>query len=172
MVDQTPVLDAPHEENKKKPRRAFLRGSMYVIAFYGVGCVLAALSYSIIGHGYVHGPGLHHIILFFTVAGGFCWTLVAGVKALSGRASSTIKGTLLANTLVLSGLALYLYSTVPQESKIPGRSNDEISVTRNGDTTTLYHDGNPLYMRVGDSVLFNFIDSTNMPSDLVLVVEE
>lgn len=172
MDNQNSILDAPPGGDQEKSKRFFRAGLVYVIAFYAAGGLVAALFYRTYGQPYIHAPGPHHFILFFTVAGGILWTIIAAIKALIGSRSSTLKGILVTHAVVLLSVAVYVYIIFDKEEDVVPKRTNKVVMKRDGDTTTLYHDRNLLYMKVRDSVLFNAIDSTNMPSDLVLVVEE
>jgi hypothetical protein len=59
---------------------ALFKGFLKVLTYYLVGLGLAGLSYSIVGHPYIHGPGFHHIIILLTFLGGFLWLVVGAIQ--------------------------------------------------------------------------------------------
>ncbi len=62
------------------------------------------------------------------------------------------------------GFALYMVYIIKgtDDNSELGANSDKIYIEESGDTTTLYHGGSPVYLKVKDSVLINFIDSTEI----------
>ena len=52
------------------------KGILKTLLFYATGFGIAGISYVTIGHPYIHAPGAHHFILFFTLVIGIIWTLI------------------------------------------------------------------------------------------------
>lgn len=67
---------------------AMLKGIAFVIIYYTIGLLLSALAYWTYGQSYVHAPGLYHIMLFLTFAGGVLLMIVALVKHFTASSSS------------------------------------------------------------------------------------
>jgi hypothetical protein len=55
---------------------------------------------------------------------------------------------------------IYIIHDAP-DSEFEG-SVKKVSIEESGDTTTMYHNGSPVYFKVKDSVLINFIDSAEI----------
>ena len=159
MDDQNEILDSiPAGPNEDRGTQ-ILKGILYVITYYIVGLGLAGLSYNIIGHPYAHAPGLHHLILLMTFAGGILWTIGAALKHFTIASSWTLKGILFTNIFAIAVFAAILYSELSSEETSTASSEEEISMSKNGDTTVLYYNDNIIYVQIGDSVQLNFIDS-------------
>lgn len=157
MENQNNSPDAPAE--RPSPTKDFLKGVFYTILYYASGLGLAALSYAIVGHPYIHAPGLHHIVLFLTFAGGFIFTLLLTVKYILETRTWKLRGILLTNMVAILSFILVIYNSLHEEKDSAAERGDEISISENGDTTIMYHNKNIIYMKVKDSVLLNFIDS-------------
>ena len=171
MDDGNPILDTPQDSNDKY-KKPFLTGVLYVIAFYSAGCGLAGLSYITVGHEYIHGPGLYHIILLFTFAGGACWTILAGLKMLTVHRSAKLNGILLTNTVVLLGVAGFMYTLLHEDRERAYDNRDELKIVRKGDTATVYYNDNLIYMQVKDSVVMNFMDSSDRSREVLEKLEK
>jgi hypothetical protein len=55
----------------------------------------------------------------------------------------------------------YIIRDATDQSEFEENANN-ITIEESGDTTTIYHYGSPVYIKVKDSVLLNFIDSTQI----------
>jgi hypothetical protein len=143
------------------------KGLLKSILYYSIGLVLSGLSYSIVGHSYIHALGLHHIIIFLTFNGGFLWLIVAAIQYFTGQRTENLKGIILTNllmSLVFILFMVYIIRDATDNSEFEN-NEDKITIEESGDTTAMYHDGSPVYMKVKDSVLLNFIDSTKINWD-------
>jgi uncharacterized membrane protein (DUF485 family) len=140
--------------------KGFLKSTVY----YLVGLGLAGLSYLTVGHGYIHGPDLHHLIIFLTFFAGFLWLMVAAIQYFTGPRTKNLKGVILTNLVMSLGFILsmvYIIRDATDDSEFE-KNADKITLEESGDTTTIYQGGSPVYMKVKDSVLINFIDSTQI----------
>ena len=159
MENQQHILDPLPPGEQPTPRKSpFLKGVVYAILYYASGLGLAALVYAIVGHPYIHAPGLHHWLIFLTFGGGFIWTLAASVKYFLGTRNGKLRGIMSGNVVAVLSFALWFYSVVYQDNGHLPEEQDEISMSQNGDTTILYYNDNIVYMKVRDSVFLNFID--------------
>ncbi len=162
MNNDNPILDAAPPGNQKN-NRSFLSGVLYALVFYAAGFFLAGISYLVFGHPYIHAPGIHHVILAVTFAGGLCWIIGAAIKALIGPRSPRLRGILLTNTAVVLGFVGFVYDMTRSDDSVPIRQGgEEMNMTHQGDTAILSDGDKIIYMRVKDSVLINFFDSTKV----------
>lgn len=159
MKDGDQILDAPIEDNRKT--KTIWTGIGYVAVLYGSGIALATISYFMIGQRYIHAPGLHHLIILFTIGAGLIWLVLGLIKYLSVGGSATLKGVLAANAFTILGFMVFTYAIFHSENE-PEVETDSITLSQDGDTTTLRHNGDIVYIKVGDSVLINFIDSSRL----------
>jgi hypothetical protein len=141
------------------------KGFLKALLYYLVGLGLAGLSYWLtIGQEYVHAPGPHHIIIFLTFAGGFIWLLAASAWYFTGNRTENLKGIIFTNLFMTAGFTLFMLYIIkdgPDDSEFE-ENMDQITIEESGDTTTIFHGGSPVYFKVKDSVLLNFIDSTKI----------
>lgn len=137
------------------------KGIVYTSIYYASGLSAAGLSYLIIGHPYIHAPGVHHIILFLTFIGGAAWLILAAIRYLIVKRSSFLAGVIAGNAVVIAAFVVVVWYEISRsERAIAGTDrDDQISMSIAGDTTMYYHNDNIIYMKVGDTVLLNFIDS-------------
>ncbi len=162
MNNDNPILDAVPPGNEKS-NRSFLSGVLYALVFYAAGFSLAGISYLVFGHPYIHAPGIHHVILAVTFAGGLCWIIGAAIKALMGPRSPRLRGILLTNTVVVLGFVGFVYDmTRSDDSGAVHEGGVEMNMTQQGDTAILSDGDKIIYMRVKDSVLINFFDSVRV----------
>ncbi|NBP67138.1 MAG: hypothetical protein EBU52_00175 [Cytophagia bacterium] len=145
------------------------KGFLKSILYYSIGLVLAGLSYWILGHPYIHAPGLHHIIILLTFIGGLLWLIVATTQYFTGRRTEKLKGIIYTKLAMSLGFILFMVYIIRETTDNSGfkKKEDEITIEESGDTTTMYHDGSPVYVKVRDSVLLNFIDLTKVNWDNV-----
>jgi hypothetical protein len=138
----------------------FIRSALY----YLIGLGLAALSYATMGHPYIHAPGLHHLIILITFAGGFLYLVLATVQYYKGPRKIALKGIIFTNLFMSLGFGLYIaYIIIDTNYDAEFEKNvGRIIIEESGDTTTMYNEGSPVYVKVKDSVLLNFIDSTKI----------
>jgi len=95
---------------------------------------------------------------------GFLWLLIAAIQYFTGHRTKNIKGTILTNLVMCLGFILfmaYIIRDASDDSEVEENAN-KITIEESGDTTTIYHDGSIVYMKVKDSALLNFIDSTKI----------
>jgi hypothetical protein len=161
MNNDDPILDAM-PPGKEESNKSFLSGVLYALVFYAAGFSLAGISYLIISHPYIHAPGMHHLILLGTFAGGLGWIIGAGIKALKGLRSSRLRGILLTNAVVILGFLGFLYNMSRPDHETVHEEGVELNMTHHGDTAIISDGDNIIYMRVGDSVLMNLFDSAKV----------
>jgi hypothetical protein len=146
------------------------KGFVKAIVYYVVCLGLALLTYSITDYNYAHAPGPHHLIIFFTFVVGFLWLGVALVRYLSKEnRTKESKALILTHLFMCSAFALYIViiTRVPEMAE----NESKVRVVESGDTTTMYHGGTPVYYKIKDKVLYNFIDSTQVDWDKVEIVK-
>ena len=134
------------------------KGILKTLIFYGIGFGLAGLVYLIIGHPYLHAPGFHHLILVLTLIGGLLWTVRILFTFLSKERTNENKGILITSSLIL--ISSFLYVAVPilsESDKEYDGVAESLKTEIKGDTTYIYHNGNPVYIQVKDSVLLDFM---------------
>jgi hypothetical protein len=141
-----------------------MKGVFKSFIYYSIGLGLAGLSYLTIGQGYIHAPGLHHIIILLTFLGGILWLIGAVGQYFSKERTENLKGIILTNTIVTLSFVFYMGYVLDDSSE--SYESDEnlmkLKVTQSGDTITMHHGGSIVYWKVRDSVLLNFIDSANV----------
>lgn len=138
-----------------------LNGALFVFLYYALGFIAAWIAYESEETHYAHGPGLRELIIFLTLLIGFIWFVVAIVRYSDNR-SQTLKGGILAHITVFIGFAIFLFFLANTPDKVIEEKEPEVVVEEYGDTLTMYHHGNPIYYKVKDSVLINFIDSSRI----------
>jgi len=147
------------------------KGIVISLIFYIVGLGLAGLSYVTVGHEYIHGPGLHHLIIVLTFISGFLWMIVAAT--LTRQWSATLKGIVYTNLAMSVGFGLFiLYLFLDVRRSDEPTSEAIIEVVETDSTTTMYRDGTIIYVKEKDSVLLNFIDSTRIDWDKVEFIKK
>lgn len=166
MENNNEPLDSfakPHGNGKK----SFAKGVFYVFIYYICGLSAAGVAFLVVGHPYIHAPDLYHWIIALTFMGSVVWMLAASVSYLTKERTAQLGGVIITNALAVFGCAVFMYSILhaSDESDTAETSTEEMILSSRGDTATLTRDGDIIYMRVGDSVLFNFIDSTQVPKD-------
>ncbi len=142
------------------------KGFLKSILYYSIGLGLAGISYAIVGHPYIHAPALHHIIILLTFIGGLLCLVVSAIQYITGQRTVNLKGIIVTNLVMILGFTLvmvYIISDTTHNSEFENNQN-ELTIEESGDTT-MYHSGSPVYMKVEDSVLLNFIDSTTINWD-------
>jgi len=138
------------------------QGIIKALLIYVFGFGLAWLIYSIFGHPYIHAPGFHHFIIFFTLIVGIIWTIIAILNFYIKRKTQKLKSFIITNLIVIIGLISSFiydmkdYNNVEFESKPP--KNQIISETK-GDTTNVFHNGNIVFIKVKDSILLNLMEN-------------
>lgn len=146
------------------------RGFAKSILYYIIGLGLAGLSYFTLGHEYAHGPSAYHLVILATFFGGFLWFVAAAIRYLTGHRTKTMKGVIWTNFVMSFGFIVFMAYILRDETGA-GRSEDigeeRIVIETSGDTTIIYHGGSPVYMKVKDSVLLDFIDSAKVNWDKV-----
>jgi len=138
------------------------RGVLRSIVYYLAGLGLTALSYLMVDNTYAHGPSLYHMVILLTFLGGVGWLIFAAVRYIFVKRSKDLLGIVVTNLLMSLGFVLFV-AYILRDSQGDDHSEvkeHNISVKESGDTTTMYDGGNIIYIKVKDSVLINFIDST------------
>jgi hypothetical protein len=139
------------------------KGLLKSLVYYGIGLALAGISYLKIRPG--HGPGLHHIILVLTFVGGFLWMLAAISEYQDVKKTRDLNAVIITNLLMTLSFAIFLIYFFNKDNYRENESKDEamkVKVQKVGDTTTMFHGGSIVFIKVKDSVLLNFIDSSKM----------
>ncbi len=138
------------------------KGILKVALYYLIGMALVALSYFTVSHTYMHGPALYHLVFILTFIGGFLWLIAATVKYFTGHPTDSLKGVIVSNLIIcLSFLGFVVFISREDKDIDELKSNeDQITMDSSGDTTTMYHNGNLVYIQVKDSIILNLIDST------------
>lgn len=160
MENRENILDPAPLKEQADPRKDLLKGIHYTLIYLAAGLGLAALSYAVVGHPYIHAPGVHHWLIFLTFTGSLVWAIAAVVRYISGTRTWKLKGIILTNTLAVLAFILAIYLILREEGEGITEVKEEISMSEHGDTTTLYYNDNIIYMEVRDSIVLNFIDST------------
>jgi hypothetical protein len=137
-----------------------LKGLLSVFVYYAAGFALAWLVYAAEDTHYAHGPGPRELIIFLTLVIGVVW-FVRTIVQYSISKSEKSKGGMLGHFIVLFGFAVFLFFITNKPESIHIEVPNLV-VEENGDTTTAYHYGNPVYYKVKDSVIINFIDSSRV----------
>ncbi len=127
-------------------------GILKTLLFYGIGFGISGISYAIIGHPYIHAPGVHHLILSLTLVIGLIWTLSSIGIFFFKRKTQKLKGIILTNSIII--ILCYLYVSIPLYLNRPIQS-DSIETAVKGDTTKIYHNNNLIYIKVKDSILLD-----------------
>lgn len=150
-------------------KNSFLRGISLAVAYYLVAALIAYASYKFFGHGYVHAPGVHHIILFLSWLGGVLWTLISLVKRFQGKNVAYYRGTAMANLLVVAAAFVWFYrQALPVgESQADFRQEDELITQFSGDTAIVRHRGSIVFLRIGDSVYFDELSRFYKPDSII-----
>ena len=93
--------------------------------------------------------------------------LAAAVSYLSKERTAQLGGVIITNALAVFGCAVFLYSILhaSDDSDTTATSTEDMILSSRGDTATLTRDGDIIYMQIGDSVFFNFMDSTRVAKD-------
>jgi hypothetical protein len=139
-----------------------IRGVLTSLAFYTIGLFLSWVSYIMAGnHGYAHAPSLYHIIIFLTFLIGALWMLIA-VFLYFNRKSERLKGIIITNLVMSSAFAVLITGFVKQTEANNTYPENKLKVEVTGDTTIIRHDGSIVYIKVKDSVVVNFIDSSKV----------
>ena len=152
MERQTPYIKTLAVITFGQSRVSMNKGLLKSILYYSIGLALAGLSYSTVGHSYIHGPGLHHIIILLTFIGGFLWLIVAATQYFTGQRTENLKAIILSNLLMSLGFILFMVYIIRDATDNSEFENneDKITIEESGDTTTMYHNGSPVYMKVRD----------------------
>ncbi len=136
------------------------KGVLKALTIYLVGFTIAWLIYSIYGHPYIHAPGFHHLIVFFTFLIAIFWTIGAILFFFLKKKSIALKSFIVTNLIFISCFSFYIYYSLVSENQNDPFDNEpknEIISETKGDTTFVYHNGNVVYMKVKDSVLLDFL---------------
>jgi hypothetical protein len=140
------------------------KGFLISLLYYLIGFGLAALSYATLGHGYNHAPGPHYLIILLVFIVGFLWLIVATILYFKGHRTKNLRATIFTNLIMNVGFVIFVIYLLNDdtENREPVISNDKVTIEEHGDTTTMYRGGSPVYIKVKDSVLINFIDSARI----------
>ncbi|NEV95094.1 hypothetical protein G3567_13210 [Psychroflexus sp. YR1-1] len=132
------------------------KGILKTLLFYGIGFGVAGIIYVIIGNPYIHAPGIHHLILFLTLAVGLIWTLISIRIFFFKAKTEKLKGIIILNSLII--ISCFLYVAIPiylDSNKKTFIESDFVRTEIKGDTTKLYHDDNLIYIKAKDSVILD-----------------
>ena len=131
-------------------------GILKTILFYGIGFGIAGISYLIFGHPYIHAPGAHHFIMFFTLVIGIIWTLASFGVFIFKTKTDKLKGIVITNSIII--LSCFLYVLVPfylDSKKKTFIESETVHTEVKGDTTELYHNDKLIFIKVKDSVILD-----------------
>jgi hypothetical protein len=145
------------------------KGFLKSLLYYAIGLGLAGLSYLTIGHEYIHAPGLYQQLIVLTFFAGFLWLIVAAIQFFTGQRTENLKGIIWTNLIMSLGFIVFMVYIIYDATGHSGfeENSGKVIIEESGDTTTMYHGASPVYMKVKDSVLLNFIDSTEVDWDNV-----
>ena len=131
-------------------------GIIRTLLFYGIGFGIAGISYTIIGHPYIHAPGVHHLILFLTLLIGLIWTLYSLGVFFFKTNTKKLKGIIITNSIVI--VSSFLYVAIPiylSSTEKTFIGSDVVRTEVKGDTTELYHNDNLIFIKDKDSVILD-----------------
>jgi uncharacterized membrane protein YeiB len=143
-----------------KGNKILKEGIIKAFLIYLIGFGLAWFVYSIYGHPYIHAPGFHHLIIFFTLIIGLFITIGAILFFFLKKKSSRLKVFIITNLIILFSFVFYFYNLIVYKEKdntFKEESKNEIITESNGDTTYVYQNKNIVYLKVKDSVLIDLI---------------
>jgi hypothetical protein len=141
------------------------KGIIYTVIYYLIGASIAGIVYAVFGQGYAHAPGPHYLVIFFTLAGGILWTIGSTYKFFIRDKSDVVRGTIVANLLVIVCFVGFIFYTINSNNDSSHNFNGtagNMESNSHGDTTIIRYNGNIVYLRIKDSIHFNFIDSVAM----------
>jgi hypothetical protein len=101
------LLDS-FEKNPNAPRETFLKGVGHAVIYYLIGFLLAAAAYLTFGYRYVHAPGMHHMIILFTFAGGFFWGMGAVYNHIVVARSPKLIGIILTHAVAVLAFVVFI----------------------------------------------------------------
>ena len=137
------------------------KGVINAITFYGVGLGVTGLTYFIFGATAGHGPGLWFLVLFLTFLIGLFWTSSTLFSYFFKNKTDERKGIIYSNIvviLIVIGTILYTRSQIDySDTSDPKR--EELSVSPNGDTTSIMLNDKIIYLKIKDSVFVDKRDS-------------
>ena len=84
------------------------KGILKTLIFYGIGFGIAGIISLTVKNTYMHGPGLHHFIIFLTFIIGVIWTLVS-LFLLFNKSTDTLKGIVMANAVIIFSILIFLF---------------------------------------------------------------
>ena len=137
------------------------KGIINAIIFYGVGLGVTGLTYLIFGATAGHGPGLWFLVLFLTFLIGLFWTSSTLFSYFFKNKTDERKGIIYSNIvviLIVIGTILHTRSQIDySDTSDPKR--EELSVSPNGDTTSIMLNDKIIYLKIKDSVFIDKRDS-------------
>lgn len=144
-------------------KAGFIKSALYYLT--GIG--LAAISYFTVEHEYIHAPALHHFIILITFTGGFLYLILAVVQYFKGPKTESLKVTIISNFFMTLIFVVYVASIMDDTAANTSAEDGlaRVVIEESEDTTIMYQNGSPVYMKAKDSVLFDFIDSTKINWD-------
>ncbi len=84
------------------------KGILKTLMLYGIGFGIAGIISLTVKHTYIHGPGLHHFIMFLTFVIGVIWTFVC-LFLLLRKPNETLKGIAITNAIIISSIMIFLF---------------------------------------------------------------
>jgi hypothetical protein len=142
--------------------------------FYGIGTIIALVAYGLFGGGYAHAPGLHHLIILLMLVVGTIW-LISNLFHIIRRSERFHQGNMIVHLIIAVAFISYLkYEEYKNaDRKVDERTFDRnvLTITSYGDTLEARHVGNPVYLKIKDSVYYNFIDSTKLDGIEIMEVK-
>jgi membrane-bound ClpP family serine protease len=139
--------------------KKFGKGFGQAALYYAVGFSIAGLAHLIIGQGYIHGPGVIHVIGFLVILGGAFLLIRNLIHYYTGRIDELNFGSIVMHLLIIGGFTLFIgimiYKVKNPDSTIEAKSNFRI-INSNGDTSLVLNEfGDTLFLKIGDSVLLD-----------------
>lgn len=132
------------------------KGILKTLLFYGIGFGIAGIVSFTVKSTYIHGPGLHHFIIFFTLVIGLIWALISFGIYIFKRKTQVLKGILITNIIII--VASFLLVAIPIFLDQTKKTIIESSLIRTeikGDTTNLYDNDNLIFIKVKDSIILD-----------------
>lgn len=146
----------------------FLKGIVSALAYYAAGALLAFIVYKIAGLSYPHAPALYQIVLFALWLGGCAWALFSIINRFLGKHVAYNRGAALAHIVICSAAFVVVYPDirVANREEAGGVNQNSITTKFSGDTTIVRHQGNIVYIKIGDSVYLDELSKIFPPDSL------
>lgn len=142
-------------------KNKFLLGFLKGILYYAIGFIIAWFTFLIFGWGYIHTPGLHHIVGFLFLIGGIGWTIYYLAVLLTGLKSKINFGILTAHVVTILSVILYFIVSISTDEVTNTKTDPKDIITiikdeKTNEASIVNGYGDTLYSKKGDSI---FIDN-------------